>query len=74
MFDVEKVFVDGLEVGLDVVRVGNMVGDIVRVLVWLLEVVGIECGVCVGYLIGLFYLFDWGECMILICDEDVIVL
>lgn len=74
MLCVEEVQFEGIEVGFEVVCVGNWICDIVNVFMDVFVKYGIECFGCMGYFIGLSYLFDWGECMVLICIEDEIVL
>lgn len=69
----ECVVVEGIEVGFVVVKLGNVCEDIVNVFFVVLCCVGIEKDSCCGYLIGVSYLFDWGECMMSLCLGDWMV-
>lgn len=70
----EKVVLEGMEVGFEVVCVGNICEQFVGVFYVVLKKYGIIKDGCIGYGIGVFYLLDWGECIMLLCLGDKIVL
>ena len=74
LLEAEQAVLEGVEVGLDAARAGQVTGDIARAFYAVLERFGIEREGRCGYCIGLSYPPDWGERTASIRPSDTTVL